>query len=35
VFDLSLASLPRLDDLGDSTDELRGRLIEVAEARAS
>jgi segregation and condensation protein B len=36
VFGLeSLASLPRLDDLGDSTDELRGRLIEVAEARAS
>jgi segregation and condensation protein B len=36
VFGLeSLASLPRLDDLGDSADELRGRLLEVAEARAS
>lgn len=36
VFGLeSLASLPRLDDLGDSADELRGRLMEVAEARAS
>ena len=36
VFGLeSLASLPRLDDLGDSADEIRGRLTEVAEARAS
>ena len=36
VFGLeSLAALPRLDDLGDSADELRGRLMEVAEARAS
>ena len=36
VFGLeSLASLPRLDDLGDNADELRGRLMEVAEARAS
>jgi segregation and condensation protein B len=36
VFSLeSLSSLPRLDDLGDTADELRGRLIEVAEARAS
>jgi len=36
VFGLeSLASLPRLDDLGNSADELRGRLMEVAEARAS
>jgi segregation and condensation protein B len=36
VFGLeSLAALPRLDDLGDTTDELRSRLVEVAEARAS
>jgi len=36
VFGLeSLASLPRLDDLGDGTEELRDRLLEVAEARAS
>jgi len=36
VFGLeSLASLPRLDDLGDSAEELRDRLLEVAEARAS
>jgi segregation and condensation protein B len=35
VFGLeSLAVLPRLDDLGES-DELRGRLLEVASARAS
>ena len=36
VFGLeSLSSLPRLDDLGDNVDELRDRLLEVAEARAS
>jgi segregation and condensation protein B len=36
VFGLeSLAALPRLDDLGADTDELRDRLLEVAEARAS
>ena len=36
VFGLeSLAALPRLDDLGESTDELRDRLVAVAEARAS
>jgi segregation and condensation protein B len=36
VFGLeSLAALPRLDDLGADTDELRERLLEVAEARAS
>jgi segregation and condensation protein B len=36
VFGLeSLASLPRLDDLGEDVDELRARLLEVAEARAS
>jgi segregation and condensation protein B len=36
VFGLeSLAALPRLDDLGESTDELRDRLVEVAAARAS
>jgi segregation and condensation protein B len=36
VFGLeSLGSLPRLDDLGDSADEIRDRLLEVAEARAS
>jgi segregation and condensation protein B len=36
VFGLeSLAALPRLDDLGADADELRGRLLEVAEARAS
>jgi segregation and condensation protein B len=31
----SLAALPRLDDLGDDAAELRDRLLEVAEARAS
>jgi segregation and condensation protein B len=31
----SLAALPRLDDLGADTNELRQRLLEVAEARAS
>ena len=31
----SLAALPRLDDLGADTDELRDRLLEVASARAS
>jgi segregation and condensation protein B len=36
VFGLeSLAALPRLDDLGEDAAELRERLIEVAEARAS
>jgi segregation and condensation protein B len=36
VFGLeSLAALPRLDDLGETKDELRSRLLEVAEARAS
>ena len=36
VFGLeSLASLPRLDDLGEDARELRERLLEVAEARAS
>jgi segregation and condensation protein B len=36
VFGLeSLAALPRLDDLGEDTAELRDRLIEIAEARAS
>ncbi len=36
VFGLeSLAALPRLDDLGDDAEELRERLLEVAEARAS
>ncbi|HYI75197.1 MAG TPA: SMC-Scp complex subunit ScpB [Gaiellaceae bacterium] len=36
VFGLeSLAALPRLDDLGEDTAELRERLLEVAEARAS
>jgi segregation and condensation protein B len=36
VFGLeSLAALPRLDDLGEDTDALRGRLLEVASARAS
>jgi segregation and condensation protein B len=36
VFGLeSLAALPRLDDLGESAAELRDRLVEVAEARAS
>jgi segregation and condensation protein B len=36
VFGLeSLAALPRLDDLGEDADELRERLLEVAEARAS
>ena len=36
VFGLeSLASLPRLDDLGEDAAELRERLLEVAEARAS
>ena len=31
----SLAALPRLDDVGETTDKLRSRLIEVAAARAS
>jgi segregation and condensation protein B len=31
----SLAALPRLDDLGETTEELRDRLVEVASARAS
>jgi segregation and condensation protein B len=31
----SLAALPRLDDMGETQDELRSRLIEVAAARAS
>ena len=36
VFGLeSLAALPRLDDLGEDTGELRDRLLEVAQARAS
>jgi segregation and condensation protein B len=36
VFGLeSLAALPRLDDLAEDADELRERLLEVAEARAS
>jgi segregation and condensation protein B len=36
VFGLeSLAALPRLDDLGEDVTELRGRLLEVAEVRAS
>ena len=36
VFGLeSLAALPRLDDLGEDTTDLRERLLEVAEARAS
>jgi segregation and condensation protein B len=36
VFGLeSLAALPRLDDLGGDATELRERLLEVAEARAS
>jgi len=36
VFGLeSLATLPRLDDLGEDATELRARLLEVAEARAS
>jgi segregation and condensation protein B len=36
VFGLeSLAALPRLDDLGADANELRERLLEVAEARAS
>jgi segregation and condensation protein B len=36
VFGLeSLAALPRLDDLGETTEELRDRLVEVASARAS
>lgn len=36
VFGLeSLAALPRLDDLGSDTGELRERLLEVASARAS
>jgi segregation and condensation protein B len=36
VFGLeSLASMPRLDDLGDSPEELRSRLVEIASARAS
>ena len=36
VFGLeSLAALPRLDDLGEDQEQLRDRLIEIAEARAS
>ena len=36
VFGLeSLAALPRLDDIGQDTDALRERLLEVASARAS
>jgi len=36
VFGLeSLAALPRLDDLGDDANQIRDRLLEVAEARAS
>jgi segregation and condensation protein B len=36
VFGLeNLAALPRLDDLGEDATELRDRLLEVAEARAS
>ena len=36
VFGLeSLAALPRLDDLGEDVTELRDRLLEVAESRAS
>ena len=36
VFGLeSLAALPRLDDLGETVDELRGRLVEMASLRAS
>jgi segregation and condensation protein B len=36
VFGLeSLAALPRLDDVGETSDELRHRLIDVASARAS
>lgn len=36
VFGLeSLAALPRLDESGETVDELRSRLVEVAEARAS
>jgi segregation and condensation protein B len=36
VFGLeSLAALPRLDDLGEDQEELRNRLVEIAEARAS
>ncbi len=36
VFGLeNLAALPRLDDLGDDVGEIRSRLLEVAEARAS
>jgi segregation and condensation protein B len=36
VFGLeSLAALPRLDDLGEDATQLRERLLEVAEARAS
>ena len=31
----SLAALPRLDDLGETQEELRERLVEVASARAS
>ena len=36
VFGLeSLAALPRLDDVAETQEELRSRLVEVAEARAS
>jgi segregation and condensation protein B len=31
----SLAALPRLDDLGETAEELRSRLVEIASARAS
>jgi segregation and condensation protein B len=31
----SLAALPRLDDLGETQEELRSRLVDVASARAS
>jgi segregation and condensation protein B len=31
----NLAALPRLDDLGETQEELRSRLVEVASARAS
>jgi segregation and condensation protein B len=36
VFGLeSLAALPRLDDIGEDTEAIRARLVEVAQARAS
>ena len=31
----SLAALPRLDDLGGETEQIRERLLAVADARAS